>query len=145
MIILKIKDIMTTNVKTISESCTLQEAAEHMRSLNVGSIPVCNKSNKLVGMVTDRDMVIRGLTSGSDSNTPISQVMSTNPVSIGPDTGVHEAARVMAKNQIRRLPVVENNEVVGIVSIGDLAVRDIYVNEAGDALSSISEPANPMM
>lgn len=145
MIILRIKEIMTTNVKTISESCTLQEAAEHMKSLNVGSIPVCNKSNKLVGMVTDRDMVVRGLTSGSDSNTPVSQVMSTNPVSIEPDTGVHEAARVMAKNQIRRLPVVENNEVVGIVSIGDLAVRDIYINEAGDALSSISEPASPMM
>lgn len=142
---MRIKEIMTTNVKTISESCTLQEAAEHMKSLNVGSIPVCNKSNKLVGMVTDRDMVVRGLTSGSDSNTPVSQVMSTNPVSIEPDTGVHEAARVMAKNQIRRLPVVENNEVVGIVSIGDLAVRDIYINEAGDALSSISEPASPMM
>ena len=145
MTILRIKEIMTTNVKTISESCTLQEAAEHMKSLNVGSIPVCNKSNKLVGMVTDRDMVVRGLTSGSDSNTPVSQVMSTNPVSIEPDTGVHEAARVMAKNQIRRLPVVENNKVVGIVSIGDLAVRDIYINEAGDALSSISEPASPMM
>lgn len=142
---MRIKEIMTTNVKTISESCTLQEAAEHMKSLNVGSIPVCNKSNKLVGMVTDRDMVVRGLTSGSDSNTPVSQVMSTNPVSIEPDTGVHEAARVMAKNQIRRLPVVENNEVVGIVSIGDLAVRDIYINEAGDALSSISESASPMM
>lgn len=142
---MKIKEIMTKNVKTISEDCTIKEAAELMKSLNVGSIPVCNQSNQLVGMVTDRDMVIRGLTSGIDSNTPVSQVMSTNPVSISPDTGVHEAARVMATNQIRRLPVVENNEVVGIVSIGDLAVRDIYVNEAGDALSSISEPANPMM
>ncbi|SCG82958.1 putative protein yhcV [Proteiniborus sp. DW1] len=142
---MKIKEIMTKNVKTISEDCTIQEAAEHMKSLDVGSIPVCNQSNKLVGMVTDRDLVIRGLTSGVDSNTPVSQVMSTNPVSISPDTGVHEAARIMAKNQIRRLPVVENNEVVGIVSIGDLAVRDIYINEAGDALSSISEPASPMM
>lgn len=142
---MRIKEIMTKDVKTISENCTIQEAAEHMKSLNVGSIPVCNKSNKLVGMVTDRDMVIRGLTSGSDPDTPISQVMSTTPVSIDPDIGVHEAARVMAKNQIRRLPVVENNEVVGIVSIGDLAVRDIYVNEAGDALSSISEPNNSML
>lgn len=142
---MKIKEIMTKNVQTISEDCTIKEAAEHMKSLDVGSIPVCNQSNKLVGMVTDRDLVIRGLTSGVDSNTPVSQVMSRNPVSINPDTGVHEAARIMAKNQIRRLPVVENNEVVGIVSIGDLAVRDIYVNEAGDALSSISEPATPMM
>ncbi len=145
MIVLKIKEIMTKDVKTISEDCTIQEAAEHMKSLDVGSIPVCNQSKELVGMVTDRDMVIRGLTSGVDSSTPISQVMSTNPVSINPDTGVHEAARVMAKNQIRRLPVVENNEVIGIVSIGDLAVRDIYVNEAGDALSSISEPGSSMM
>lgn len=145
MIVLKIKEIMTKDVKTVSEDCTVKEVAEHMKSLNVGSVPVCDKSNKLVGMVTDRDVVIRGLTSSSEQNTPINQVMSTNPVSISPDTGVHEAARVMAKNQIRRLPVVENNEVVGIVSIGDLAVRDIYVNEAGDALSSISEPSNPMI
>ncbi|WP_352417991.1 CBS domain-containing protein [Proteiniborus sp.] len=145
MIVLKIKEIMTKDVKTVSEDCTVKEVAEHMKSLNVGSVPVCDKSNKLVGMVTDRDMVIRGLTSSGEQNTPINQVMSTNPVSISPDTGVHEAARVMAKNQIRRLPVVENNEVVGIVSIGDLAVRDIYVNEAGDALSSISEPSNPMI
>lgn len=142
---MKIKEIMTKDVKTVSEDCTVKEVAEHMKSLNVGSVPVCDKSNKLVGMVTDRDVVIRGLTSSSEQNTPINQVMSTNPVSISPDTGVHEAARVMAKNQIRRLPVVENNEVVGIVSIGDLAVRDIYVNEAGDALSSISEPSNPMI
>ncbi|WIV13857.1 CBS domain-containing protein [Proteiniborus sp. MB09-C3] len=143
--VLKIKDIMTKDVKTVSESCTIQEVAEHMRKLNVGSIPVCNESNKLVGMITDRDMVIRGLTSGGDSNMPVSQVMSTNPVTIGPDTGVHEAARVMAKNQIRRLPVVENSEVIGIVSIGDLAIRDIYVNEAGDALSSISEQNGTLM
>lgn len=141
--VLKIKDIMTKNVKTVSENSTMKEVAEHMKSLNVGSIPVCDKSNKLIGMVTDRDMVIRGLTTGSDPNTPINKVMSKSPVSIGSDIGVHEAARVMAKNQIRRLPVVENNELVGIVSIGDLAVRDIYVNEAGDALSSISEPSNP--
>ncbi len=144
MIVLKVKEIMTKDVKTVSENCTMREAAEHMKSLNVGSIPVCDKSNKLVGIVTDRDMVIRGFTSGVNPNTPVSQVMSTNPVTISPDTGVHEAARVMAKSQIRRLPVVENNEIVGIVSIGDLAVRDIYVNEAGDALSSISEQNNPL-
>lgn len=139
---MKVKEIMTTEVKTVSESCTVKEAAEHMKNLDIGSLPVCTKSNKLVGVVTDRDMVIRGFTSEINSNTPVSQVMSSNPVFVSPDTGVHEAARIMAKNQIRRLPVVENNEVIGIVSIGDLAVRDIYVNEAGDALSSISEPSN---
>lgn len=143
--VLRIKEIMTKDVQTVSGNSTVKEVAEQMRSLNVGSVPVCDESKMLIGMVTDRDMVIRGLTSGIDSNTPINQVMTTNPVSINPDTGVHEAARVMAKHQIRRLPVVENNKVVGIVSIGDLAVRDIYINEAGDALSSISEPSNPMM
>lgn len=142
---MKVKEIMTKDVKTVSENCTMKEVAGHMKSLNVGSIPVCDKSNELVGLVTDRDIVIRGFTSGSNSSTPISQVMSNNPVSISPDTGVHEAARIMAKNQIRRLPVVENNKIVGIVSIGDLAVRDIYVNEAGDALSSISESSNPLI
>ncbi|SDZ35163.1 CBS domain-containing protein [Proteiniborus ethanoligenes] len=142
---MKVKEIMTTRVQTVSESCTMKEAAEHMKSLDVGSLPVCNNSNKLVGVVTDRDMVIRGLTSEINSSTPVRQVMSSNPVFVSPDTGVHEAARLMAKHQIRRLPVVENNEIVGIVSIGDLAVRDIYVNEAGDALSSISESNNSMM
>ena len=70
--------------------------------------------------------------------------MSTNLVSVTPDTDIHEAARIMAQHQIRRLPVVENNKIVGMLAIGDLAVRNIYVNEAGDALSNISEPTRSL-
>lgn len=142
---MKVKDVMTTNVSTVNESNTLKEVASKMQSLNVGSIPVCDSSNKPIGIVTDRDMVIRGLSTGIESSMPVSNVMTKNIVSVSPDTGIHEAARIMAQNKIRRLPVVENNTIVGILSIGDLAVRDIYINEAGDALSNISEPSKPMM
>ena len=142
---MKVKDVMTTNVSTVNESSTLRDVASKMQSLNVGSIPVCDNSNKPIGIVTDRDMVIRGLSTGVESSTPVSKVMTKNIVSVSPNTGIHEAARMMAQNQIRRLPVVENNTIVGILSIGDLAVRDIYINEAGDALSNISEPNRHMM
>ncbi|WP_276716954.1 CBS domain-containing protein [Caloranaerobacter azorensis] len=141
---LKVREIMTTNVSVARENSTIKEVADQMKSLNVGSIPVCDSSDKPIGIVTDRDIVIRGLTSGSDNSAPVSSVMTRNVVSVSPDTDVHEAARIMADNQIRRLPVVENGKIVGMLSIGDLAVRDIYVNEAGDALSSISEPSRPM-
>ncbi len=142
---MKVKDVMTTNVSTVNEGSTLREVASQMQSLNVGSIPVCDKSNRPIGIVTDRDMVIRGLSTGAESSSPVSSIMTKNIISVSPDTGIHEAARIMAQNQIRRLPVVENNTIVGILSIGDLAVRDIYINEAGDALSNISEPSRPMM
>lgn len=135
---------MTTNVSVVRENSTIKEVADQMKNLNVGSIPVCDGSNRPIGIVTDRDIVVRGLTAGNDSSTPVSSVMTRNVVSVSPDTDIHEAARIMADNQIRRLPVVENGKIVGILSIGDLAVRDIYVNEAGDALSSISEPSRPM-
>lgn len=142
---MKVKDVMTTNVTIANDSSSLREVANQMQSLNVGSIPVCDSSKRPIGIVTDRDMVIRGLSTGAEANTPVSTVMTKNIVSVSPDTGIHEAARIMAQNQIRRLPVVENNKIVGILSIGDLAIRDIYINEAGDALSNISEPSRHMM
>lgn len=142
---MKVKDVMTTSVTTASDRSTLSEVANQMQRLNVGAIPVCDSSNKPIGIVTDRDMVIRGLSSGAEANTPVGKVMTKEIVSVSPETGIHEAARIMAENQVRRLPVVENNTIVGILSIGDLAIRDIYVNEAGDALSNISEPGKHMM
>ncbi|MTI47014.1 MAG: CBS domain-containing protein [Firmicutes bacterium] len=134
---------MTSNVSTVSMNSSIRDAANQMKSLNIGSIPVCDDSKRPVGIVTDRDIVIRNVSQGSDSNTSVNSVMSRNLVTVTPETDVHEAAKIMAQNQIRRLPVVENNQIVGVLAIGDLAIRDIYVNEAGDALSNISEPSNP--
>jgi CBS domain-containing protein len=135
---------MTTNVTTARENSTLREVADQMKSLNVGCIPVCDSSNRPIGIVTDRDIVLRSVASGSNADEQVRNVMSSSVISVSPDTDVHEAARIMAENQIRRLPVVENGKLVGILAIGDLAVRNIYVNEAGDALSSISQPSNTL-
>lgn len=139
---MKVRDIMTSSVTSVRQNSKLQEAAQQMKTLNVGSLPVCDNSNKPVGIVTDRDIVVRGVSEGNYETTNVGNVMSEGLVSVSPDTDVHEAARVMAENQIRRLPIVENEKMVGIVSIGDLATEDIYTNEAGDALSSISEANN---
>ncbi|EOD01607.1 Signal-transduction protein [Caldisalinibacter kiritimatiensis] len=141
---MKIRDIMTTNVTSVRTDSSIREVANQMKSLNVGSMPVCDGSNTPVGIVTDRDIVLRNVSQGKDVNEQVGNIMSSGLVSVSPDTDIHEAAEIMAQNQIRRLPVVENGRLVGIVSIGDLAVRDIYINEAGDALSSISEPSNQL-
>lgn len=145
MNILKVREVMTTNVTALSVNSSVREAANQMKNLNVGSMPVCDDSNRPVGIITDRDIVIRNVSQGMDNNTTVDSVMSKNPITVSPDTDIHEAANIMAQHQVRRLPVVENNQIVGILSIGDLAVRDIYVNEAGSALSDISEPSKPSM
>ncbi|WP_425449756.1 CBS domain-containing protein [Dethiothermospora halolimnae] len=142
---MKVREVMTSDISTVTENSSIKDAASQMKSLNVGVMPVCNNSNKPIGIVTDRDIVIRNVSEGSDINTPVSNIMSKNIVSVTPDTDIHEAAKIMAQNQIRRLPVVENNSIVGMLSIGDLAVRNIYTNEAGAALSNISQPSKPMM
>lgn len=136
---MKVKELMTTNVMTVSKSSSVKEAANYMKNLNVGSVPVCDDNNKIVGMVTDRDIVLRNVTEGLSPNSSIDNVMTQNVTTVTPDTDVHEAARLMSEKQIRRLPVVENGNVIGILSIGDLAVKNILVDDAGEALSGISE------
>jgi CBS domain-containing protein len=135
---LKIKDIMTTDVKSVSPNDSISQAALLMEQLNVGSVPVVD-NNKVVGIVTDRDITLRNVARGQNPNQKVSDVMTTNVTSAPPDMDVHSAANIMASNQIRRLPVVDNGNLVGIVAIGDLAVEDIFENEAGEALHDISQ------
>lgn len=135
---MKIKDIMTTDVKSVSPNDSLSQAALLMEQLNVGSVPVVD-NNKVVGIVTDRDIALRNVARGQNPNQKVSDVMTTNVTSAPPDMDVHSAADIMASNQIRRLPVVDNGNLVGIVAIGDLAVEDIFENEAGEALHDISQ------
>lgn len=135
---MKIKDIMTTDVKSVSPNDSLSQAALLMEQLNVGSVPVVD-NNKVVGIVTDRDITLRNVARGQNPNQKVSDVMTTNVTSAPPDMDVHSAANIMASNQIRRLPVVDNGNLVGIVAIGDLAVEDIFENEAGEALHDISQ------
>lgn len=141
---MNIKELMTTQVSVASPSTPINQVAKQMKDLDVGSIPVCDDSKNALGIITDRDIVLRAVASGN-MQASAKDAMSQGLVFATPDMDVHEAANLMAQNQIRRLPVVENGKVVGIVSIGDLATVNIYVNEAGDALSDISKPSKPKM
>ncbi len=137
-----LRDIMTTNVVSVSPQQSIQEAARLMREHNVGALPVV-ENGQLKGIITDRDITIRSTAQGQEDNTPVSQVMSSSTVEASPDMDVHEAAQLMAQHQIRRLPVVENNRLVGMVALGDLATENIYQDEAQEALADISEPSEP--
>jgi CBS domain-containing protein len=135
----KIKEIMTKNCATVTLKDNVYEVALKMKKEDTGFIPVV-EGTKLVGVITDRDIVIRGLAEKKEGSASVKEVMSSTQItSATPETTIEEAAQLMAKQQIRRLPVVENGNLVGIVSIGDLAVRDKFEDEAGEALSRISE------
>lgn len=130
---------MTTDCATVTLQDNVYEVAVKMKQEDTGFIPVVD-GKKLIGVITDRDLVIRGFAAKKEGSTAVKEVMSSNQItSATPETTVDEAAKLMAKQQIRRLPVVENGNLVGIVSIGDLAVRDKFEDEAGEALSQISE------
>jgi CBS domain-containing protein len=135
----KLKEIMTKDCATVTLKDNVYEVAVKMKQEDTGFIPVVD-GKKLIGVITDRDLVIRGFAAKKEGSTAVEEVMSSNQItSATPETTVDEAAKLMAKQQIRRLPVVENGELVGIVSIGDLAVRSKFEDEAGEALSQISE------
>ncbi|OCA85569.1 CBS domain-containing protein [Bacillus sp. FJAT-27225] len=133
-----VRDIMTSNVETCSLLDNMYEVALKMKELNVGAIPIVDQG-RLVGMITDRDIVIRGTAEKHPGSTKVEDIMSKELVTVSPDTTTEEASRMMADNQVRRLPVVENGKLVGIVSLGDFAVRDMTDNQAKRALSDISE------
>jgi CBS domain-containing protein len=134
-----LKDIMSKDCVTVTMQDNVYEIAVKMKEHDIGFIPVV-ENKKLIGCVTDRDLVIRGYAERRSGSAAVEQVITKEVITASPDTDVHEAAKMLAKHQIRRLPVVENGELVGVVAMADLAVRQIYVNEAGEALSQISEP-----
>jgi len=137
---MKVKDIMTKNVASVKPDASVSEAAGLMQRYNVGSIPVCD-DNGVVGIVTDRDIVMRNVTVGSDPrSTPVSSIMTTNVTTVSPDTDVDELGVIMSQKQVRRVPVVDNNNLVGIVALGDLAVDNRFDTEASEALTEISKP-----
>ncbi|QZY53629.1 CBS domain-containing protein [Crassaminicella profunda] len=136
---MKVRDLMTKEVSFANTNTPLSQVATKMKDLDVGSIPVCDQNHRAVGIVTDRDIVLRSVSNGN-INVNAQEIMSGQLVYATPDMDAHEAAKIMADHQIRRLPVVENGKLEGILAIGDLATVNIYVNEAGDALSDISQP-----
>jgi len=139
---MKVRDVMTSSVDWATPDTSVVEVAQLMRKDNVGSIPIC-KENRLIGIITDRDIVLKVVATGGNTiNKLAKDVMSTDIISVSADQDVHEAADLMSEYQVRRLPVLEMGELVGIVAIGDLAIERIHINEAGDALSDISQGAH---
>jgi CBS domain-containing protein len=136
-----VKEVMTAGPVTVTPLDNIYEVSVKMRDNGTGFIPVVDSSdsNQLIGVITDRDLVIRGYAAKHSGSTSVETVMSKQLRTVTEDTSVDEAAEVMAAGQVRRLPVVSGQKLIGIVSIGDLAVRNIFADEAGEALSSISQ------
>lgn len=142
---MKVKDVMTGEVAYVNASDNVERAAQLMNEYNVGSVPVC-ENDKVIGIVTDRDITLRSVAKGIESSSQtVREIMSSNPVCGYPEQDVHEAARIMSERQIRRLPIVENGKLVGMVALGDLAVEPTLKDNAEEALKSISEPCSPNM
>ena len=135
-----VQELMNPKVITIEPTASAALAARLLSRYNVGSLPVCTADRKLRGIVTDRDIVLRCVAVEDDpAQTPVRDIMSRAPATLSPTQDVHAAALSMAAHQVRRMPVVENSRLVGIVSLGDLAKSRRYDMEAAQALSEISE------
>lgn len=134
---MRIGEIMTLDPQTVRPGDTLQSAAQHMDDLNVGVLPVCD-GDRLLGVLTDRDIVIRSTSAGQDPRTAtVADAMTTDAHTLTEDHSVLDALHIMEEHQLRRVPVVDGaGKLVGIVSLGDLAAAG--TPEAGDALEAIS-------
>ena len=136
---MKIREIMSTPVVRIHPDEPVEVAARALTHYNVGAMPVCGSDGRLCGMVTDRDLVIRCMAAGkSPERTAVEQIMTTGLTVAAPNMETSAAAALMGRMQVRRLPVVENGKLCGMVSLGDLANRKETDAEAGKALSEIS-------
>lgn len=136
---MKVKDIMTGDITYINPDSNVVEAAQLMQKHNVGSIPVCD-NNGLVGIVTDRDIVVRNIAHGKNpASTTVRDVMTGQVITATPDMEVDSATKMMAEKQIRRIPVVENNMIIGMLALGDVATDNRCNMEASEALSEISK------
>ena len=136
---MKLREVMTRNVIKIDPNTPVEAAARMLTHYNIGVLPVCSSDGKLCGVLTDRDIVTRCLAAGrSPATTAVKEVMTTAVVSARPDMDTNLAASLMGRQQIRRLPVMENGRLCGMVSLGDLAVQAETAYDAGDALAEIS-------
>ncbi|RBW70239.1 CBS domain-containing protein [Bacillus taeanensis] len=136
-----LKDMMTKEVDYCTPLDNVYEVAVKMKNDNVGIIPIC-ENDQIIGVITDRDIVVRGVAERHPGSTKVTDVMSEKLITGTPDMSIEEAANIMAEHQIRRLPIVENNRLVGIVSLGDLAVNRSSADDAGHALEEISETSH---
>ena len=134
---MNVRDVMTSNPRTVSPNDAIQVAARIMKEEDIGVVPVVD-NGRAVGIVTDRDIVIRAVAEGGVDR-PVRDIASRDVVCVRPDDSTREAEKIMSERQIRRLPVVEGDRLVGIVSLGDIAVKEGKDGRTGDTLESISE------
>lgn len=136
---MKVSEVMTTDVETIGSEQTAREAASFMLRADAGSIPVC-ENGKVIGMITDRDIAVRGIAEGRGPDTPVSELMSDGIICAHEDDDIDSVAQRMSEEQVRRMPVLDSDEnLVGIVSLGDLA-RETSSETAETALEGVSTP-----
>ncbi|HGE5782324.1 TPA: CBS domain-containing protein [Bacillus pseudomycoides] len=133
-----VREFMSTDIVQCTPLDNVYEAAVKMKEEAIGMIPIV-ENNQVVGLVTDRDLVVRGIAEKHPGSNKITNVMTTEIVSVSPDDPIENATELMAQHQIRRLPVVENGELVGMLALGDLAIAEKAHDQAGFALSEISE------
>lgn len=137
---MKVRDIMSTELASVCCDDTVEKCAQLMKQHDVGSLPVCD-NEKVVGIVTDRDLTLRSIAEGQNwKNQKVSDVMTKNPSLGSPDMNIKDAAEIMSREQIRRLPIVENNSLVGIVALSDISLEPSLSNKAEDTLRDISKP-----
>ena len=136
---MKVREVMSSPVIRIQSEETVAVAARTLTHYNIGALPVCSTDGKLCGVITDRDIVTRCLASGrSPERTSVRDVMTPQVLSVQPDMDTGAAAHLMGRQQVRRLPVVENGRLCGMLSLGDLANREESAYDASDALSDIT-------
>ena len=132
------QEIMSTDTRCVGESQTLVEAARLMRELNVGALPICGEDNRLKGMVTDRDIVVKCIADGGDpQQTKAIALAEGKPVTVGADDDIEVALRTMADHKVRRLPVIDGHDLVGIISQADIA-RNLPEEKIGDLVEAVS-------
>jgi CBS domain-containing protein len=132
------RDVMTPDPQCIGDNETLLEAAKKLAQLGVGSMPICGEDDRLKGMLTDRDIVVKAIAQGKDpAATKAGELAQGKPVTIGADDSLSETLTTMAQHQVRRLPVIDGQDLVGIVSLADIA-RNVSEAPSGAVLEAIS-------
>ena len=135
---MKVRELMTAPAIRIGQEETVEVAARTLAHYNIGALPVCGHDGRVCGVLTDRDLVTRCLAAGKiPGQTKVRDVMSGNVVAASPDMDAGVAAHLMGRQQVRRLPVMENGKLCGMVSLGDLANREDSCMDAADALTDI--------
>jgi CBS domain-containing protein len=134
------REVMTGDAQCIGENDSVLDAAKRLAELDVGAMPICGEDDRLKGMVTDRDIVVKVLAQGRDpSSTTAGELGEGKPVTIGADDSVEEAIRTMKDHKVRRLPVIDGHRLIGIVSQADLA-RSVDEEHVGELVEAISNP-----